>query len=1177
MSSSVPRATRSKVTSWCFDLVHPESLGRGLDALLNVVASLRLTVALLAMAIFIVLAGTMAQVNQGIWQVTEEYFRTSVAWIDLQIFFPRHWFPDLPDVPGRFPFPGGWLIGGALAVNLLAAHLVRYPIRARGARRVGGVIVSLVGILMTWMVIVGGSTDHGVADVIPLHAATVWVTIKAGLSALWLAAIFALVMLDTKRKAERLGLMLLVLGLGAGVLWLFYRGGQGLINDSSLRILWQLTKGGLAALVLLAGCAMLFGKRCGIVLMHAGVGLLMVGELIVGLQAVEGHMRIEEGQSVNFVEHSRAWELAIVDPSDPNHDDVLVIPADRLRGGGTIQHQLLPFDVSVVEFFTNSELRKVEGDEDNLATAGTGLTMMAQERAPVSGTEREVDLPSSYVTFTHQGSGQSLGTYLLSLQQSYQGVVERVPLEGKTYDVSLRYKRTYKPYSIGLIDFRYDKYLGTNKAKNFSSDVRLIDPARGVDRHVKIWMNNPLRYAGETFYQSGYDANPETRAEITVLQVVSNWGWMVPYVSCMLVGTGMLAHFMLVLLRFLKRRSERSVDVARVRGHRKAALPWGRRWAVPLLVAGACAFLLGTTVIPPKVTDGQMGWYEFGTLPVAYEGRVKPFDTLARNSLSIISHKQTFKDGQGQTQPAVRWLLDVITRSDAAPNHRVFRIDNLEVLDILGLDRRKGFRYAIDEFRDNLDEFLAQAELARSRPKEELTIVQRKILELNNRWRFYRVLEESFHPATIRKGHEKEDVFTALQRAEALAAYQPPLAVPGDGSTKEPWISFTEAWALDHGKALLGHPRNAATHACSAILDAYRDGDTERFNQAVAGYQLALTERPPELYNAVKTRFEALFNHSHLFLTAAFLYVVAFVLAALAWLKWSGPLNRAAFWLIVITLTVHTVALVSRMYISGRPPVTNLYSSAVFIGWGCVVFGVAFETIYRMGIGNMVSAVSGFATLLIAHFLARSGDTFVVLQAVLDTQFWLATHVTCITLGYSATFIAGGLGILFIVRGVLTPSLSAAVAKDLSRMIYGTVCFAIFFSFVGTVLGGLWADDSWGRFWGWDPKENGALIIVLWNALVLHARWSGMVRDRGLAVLAVAGNICTAWSWFGTNELGVGLHSYGFTEGVLPALLFFGLSQLAVMALGLLPTGMWWSQIRSPQYPDGATRAVGTG
>ena len=125
--------------------------------------------------------------------------------------------------------------------------------------------------------------------------------------------------------------------------------------------------------------------------------------------------------------------------------------------------------------------------------------------------------------------------------------------------------------------------------------------------------------------------------------------------------------------------------------------------------------------------------------------------------------------------------------------------------------------------------------------------------------------------------------------------------------------------------------------------------------------------------------------------------------------------------------------------------------------------------------------------------------------------------------------------------------------QQLAKMTYGAICFAMFFSFVGTVLGGLWADDSWGRFWGWDPKENGALMIVIWNALVLHARWGKMIRDRGLAVLAVFGNIVTAWSWFGVNQLGIGLHAYGFSDGLTKMLVLFAASQLAVMVCALLP------------------------
>ncbi len=184
-----------------------------------------------------------------------------------------------------------------------------------------------------------------------------------------------------------------------------------------------------------------------------------------------------------------------------------------------------------------------------------------------------------------------------------------------------------------------------------------------------------------------------------------------------------------------------------------------------------------------------------------------------------------------------------------------------------------------------------------------------------------------------------------------------------------------------------------------------------------------------------------------------------------------------------------------------------------------------------------------------------------MLQAVLDTNFWLATHVTCVTIGYATTYIAGGFAMaLMFCAGLrwLMPELDRGVLTTLSQITYGIVCFAMLFSFVGTVLGGIWADQSWGRFWGWDPKENGAVLIVIWNALILHARWAGLVKMRGLAALAVFGNVITSWSWFGTNQLGIGLHAYGFTNGafwgLIGAVAFF----LLWMAGGLfLPRRVW--------------------
>jgi len=269
--------------------------------------------------------------------------------------------------------------------------------------------------------------------------------------------------------------------------------------------------------------------------------------------------------------------------------------------------------------------------------------------------------------------------------------------------------------------------------------------------------------------------------------------------------------------------------------------------------------------------------------------------------------------------------------------------------------------------------------------------------------------------------------------------------------------------------------------------------------------------------------------------------------------------NRSGYGLLLLGLAVHTAGILFRMALEGRPPVSNLYSSAVFVGWGAVALGAILERIHRDSVGLVMAATVGCITLIIAHNLALGGDTMEMMRAVLDSNFWLATHVITITLGYSATFAAGFLAIMYVLRGLLTRGLGPAARATLNRMVYGILCFATLFSFVGTVLGGIWADQSWGRFWGWDPKENGALIIVLWNALILHARWGGLVGERGLMNLAISGNVVTSFSWFGTNMLGVGLHSYGFMDAAFFWLLAFVASQLLLIGLGSLPLRYWAS------------------
>jgi ABC-type transport system involved in cytochrome c biogenesis permease subunit len=396
-----------------------------------------------------------------------------------------------------------------------------------------------------------------------------------------------------------------------------------------------------------------------------------------------------------------------------------------------------------------------------------------------------------------------------------------------------------------------------------------------------------------------------------------------------------------------------------------------------------------------------------------------------------------------------------------------------------------------------------------------------------------------------------------LIRFEAMGTKGQPLLIPTNDPVKAPedWHGTNDAM-LSVAGGDLPHP---ALRSFAQMGDAFRGGRAGEFNEAVADY---LSQLQPQ-FGAIcaKAAREQAFNHVSPFTKTMAIYVVVGILAICFWFApVSGEwLRRSAVMLCLLALVLHAGGLITRMVLEGRPPVTNLYSAAVFIGFAACVLGLVLEMVWRNSIGVIVSAVIGFCTLLIAQHLSLGGDTMEMLVAVLDTNFWLATHVVIVTLGYASTYVSGFLAIVFVLRGIFSTSLDAPLRQSLAKMIYAITCFAALFSFVGTVLGGIWADQSWGRFWGWDPKENGALIIVLWNVLILHARWGGMVRERGLAVLAIFGNIVTSWSFFGTNMLGVGLHSYGFMDQERVALIGFVFSQLALMALGSLPLSMWRS------------------
>ncbi len=605
---------------------------------------------------------------------------------------------------------------------------------------------------------------------------------------------------------------------------------------------------------------------------------------------------------------------------------------------------------------------------------------------------------------------------------------------------------------------------------------------------------------------------------------------------------------------------------------------------LPALAALLVCAYFAYSMRPRTDSAKDFHFQEFGNLPVIDGGRYKPMQTVASTNLMIITHRKDYYDAKAKKYyPAVKWMLDVQTTplgsgrdfAQLFPNgaatmpafqHEVFRIENDQLLEFLHLKRREGLRFSIaqimqgenpDRPRGNAAEFFAEAERVRSKAISEpkkLTLFEGKVNELAQHIQLY------------------------IQ----LANHSVPLSIPNaDGSDQ--WKSFGEVY-VTYGDQERGLPDDIEANTFlvyKKLYQAYDQGPAgiDEFNRTLTKHLADLRDKDPAKMR--KIGVEVFFNDFGPFYRALEVYVVVALLGMFSWVLlllepgWFQPVRRSAYAMMAVAFVFHLSGLIIRMYLQDRlfVFVTNLYSSAVFIGLGCVAICLIVELFFKYSIALVVGSVAGFLTLIIAHMLSLSGDTLEMMQAVLDTNFWLATHVTCITLGYTTTFIAGLMGVSYILLGIFTPLLRRVGSTVFASMTYGVLCVGMFLSFVGTVLGGLWADYSWGRFWGWDPKENGALLIVIWIALILHARWGGMVKQRGIAVLSVLGIVVTSWSWFGTNFLGVGLHSYGFQQGAMTGLLVIDVLFVGIAGLGLLPLTMWQSfRTLPPAAPLGTPR-----
>lgn len=1400
------------------------------ENVLRPLGSMRITCFLLAVSMFLVFVGSLAQARRDVWMVVGEYFRCWVAWVQVKDLFPPTMFPSAIDydwselgIFETFPYPGGWMIGSAMCVNLLAAHLYRMRISVKGRRLVAGVVAMVVAVLVTSMIVNAGNAA-GLQSEPFLGYDAVWYLVLGSLAAVTIGSGF-LAVGPFAAKGQGKWIWAAVGAISGCVLLYFLFGEDARLTNESMRILWQLIEGSLAASALLIACILLFKKRAGIVVLHLGIVMLMFSEWQVAKYGRENQMTLTEGETSTFLRDIRERELAIVERGG-SEDRVWVVPEHRLRSAAEseeiISGGLLPFPVRVREFYINSELKPLTREADVPKAAGLGAVAMAVEQNPRTGMDELPDISSVYIDILDDDADSVVSTHLVSQEASeLRGeFAERVTVDGKTYDLYLRSMRTYRPWTVKLLDVSRTNYIGTSTPKDFRSKF-VITEKNGEEHEFTTWMNNPVRFGGETFYQQGYQNIPGT-GEVTTLQIVRNTGWMLPYIGCMVVAFGMFAQFGQTLVRFLNRQARDAVtpveapvsfDPKAAKESPHVAKPQSNasgnfvvRVIVPAFIIACMAGWIVSKAVPRATPANEPDIKAFGRIPVTSGGRTQPFETFAQNSLLSINGKTTFegeleqeeisdvrddlidrisqiwpdedwndlrsfegtysewiskiaeisgaesdevdaivRPGLTTKRSATRWMLDVLTRPDVAARHRVFRIVDDQLLALLNLEKRPGFAYSASEFRGKLpdlqDIYSAAHQLLMDEEAARLTPLQRRVHTLidddsrvrffpeifNGRpqeeeqsfgvlvetWRLLKLLES--RPATycVPTGSDVEELaWESGVAADAIVKAQATLerlgiqdsesapailmeAMPRESIAETLRLTFqmlTQAVQQEDSDAtgeqlasavreraasakdaeqLSGEPylqkimaviaesEPGATHdqiaaalstaevreltsdrpapgalavleileqtkdhrnaeirsrlrrkmAAGADLNAelerevvqlvvedldkraghllfvadrsdsvlatahqqlqgifaeWRQRNIAAFNERTQEYQqwLSSTEIPflneqvsiLGLISADKVAYESYINGFAPQYYTIFLYLTALVLGFLSWVVLRKPLWTASMGVTVVAFLVHSYYLYARMQISGRPPVTNLYSSAVFIGWGVVAGAFICECFSKMGLLNVIGCGVGAATLCMAWFLGiDEGDTLSVMQAVLDTQFWLATHVVCVTIGYSATFLAGKLSIGYCVHKLFYRGKNAeSQSLFLGKVIYGTICFALFFSFVGTVLGGLWADDSWGRFWGWDPKENGALLIVIWNALILHARWDKMVRDYGTAVLAVAGNIVTAWSWFGVNELGAGLHKYGFTEGRLMYLMIFAAANALFMLAAVL-------------------------
>ncbi len=592
--------------------------------------------------------------------------------------------------------------------------------------------------------------------------------------------------------------------------------------------------------------------------------------------------------------------------------------------------------------------------------------------------------------------------------------------------------------------------------------------------------------------------------------------------------------------------------------------------SISLLFALVVAFssLASRVFLGDKIFDAVFS-DSLSSLPVQRAGRVMPLSSASADVLKSVSGKISIKIF-GERVSSTKWFWLLNSNSEKMGESPILRTDNRELQKLLKAQGRYvSYNSVVEKYDDIYNSAINEKGGAYSKACVQLLNVATsygvavnalcvKYPELKTNVDFVK----SWYVAVADAERELKTSATKKQtpndeKLVVASAYLNYLRSLVEYETQNNDVLVKTVLSgknfLTPAQVLLDRKASEQSKdfvlAFAEIADAIAKNDIPRANEFLKNVFVSL-KKSGEI-DFFRVHLENVFNALNPFFSGLILYVLAFLLFALSGLKGRGfALAGSVFLLVGVAL--HILAIVARVYIQARPPVTNFYSSVVFTGAVAALFGL----IAYLKKGSLLTASSasfvGALSLLVAVNLPYSGDTMGMMRAVLNSNFWLSAHVMTIMIGYCGLFLAGFLASFRLIANAFSKGNFGVETAKTASGIYLLLCGCLLFTFMGTMLGGIWADMSWGRFWGWDPKENGALMIVLWTAGVIHCKVLRVCNDRMFLVLSALGNIVVAWAWFGVNLLGVGLHSYGFIDGGWLWLIIFVILQILVAPFGFL-------------------------